>query len=198
MRYNRIWGSPNDGIFFDYGGTTNFQFYGNVYYYSGGALITFKAGYTNGTAYIYNNVFENNGSFGDYSPGWLDFTGTLSGGAVENNVYENIQNDGTAPGANYNAYSTSAGKQDSGANSFTYTSGTQFVNEPDSGSPLAANFHLTPTGTTTFANGTSLSSPYNADPDGNVRGAGGSWTIGAYQTPGTTPAAPTNLTGVAR
>jgi hypothetical protein len=204
MRYNEIHTSPNDGIFFDFGGTTNFQFYGNVYYHSGGALISFKQGYSFGTAYIYNNVFENDGTFGDYQPGWLNFRGSMSGGAVENNVFENVGVQGTLPGtADYNAWSTSVGKQDSGAHSFTYNPGSLgssilFVNESPS-NPIAANFHLTSTGATTLQNGVSLSAPFNQDPDGNARGANGHWYIGAFQYGGSSgsgsaPQPPTGLT----
>jgi hypothetical protein len=182
MRYNMIWGSPNDGIFFDGGGTTNFRFYGNVYFHSGGQLITFKPGYSWGTVYLYNNVFENDGHFGDYQPGWLDL-GSASGGKFENNVFENITLSSGCPGTcNYNAYSTSIGKQDDGANSFTYKAGTLFINEdssdPDNGE---FNFRLTSAGAGTLQHGVTLPAPYNMDPDGNARGAGGVWEIGAYQ-----------------
>jgi hypothetical protein len=201
MRYNRIWDSPNDGIFFDFGGTNGFYFYGNAFYDSGGEYIVFKGGYTNAqNVYMYNNVFESNGN-GDYSYGWLDFSGASAGsGAVENNVFENVISNGgesgAPPNANYNAYSVSS-SNDGGSSSFNYSPGTQFVNEPDSGTPLAADFHLTSTGATEFAKGVSLTTPYNQDPDGNTRGAGGNWYIGAYQYLGVTPAPPTNLTGVA-
>jgi hypothetical protein len=180
MRYNQIWGSPNDGIFFDFGGTNGFYFYGNVYYGSGGEDIVFKPGYTNAlNVYLYNNVFESNGN-GDYSYGWLDFTGASStSGAVENNVFENVAVSGTMPSANYNAYSVSSYK-DNGAQSFVYTPGTQFVNEPDPNDYPAANFQLTAAGQTTFGRGVALSAPYNLNPAGATRGASGPWYIGAY------------------
>ena len=184
MRYNRIWNSPNDGIFFDFGGTNGFYFYGNAFYDSGGEYIVFKGGYTNAqNVYMYNNVFESNGN-GDYSYGWLDFSGASAGsGAVENNVFENVNSNGgesgSPPNANYNAYSQSS-YNDGGPSSFNYSPGTQFVNEPNSGAPLAADFHLTSTGTAAFAKGVSLTAPYSRDPEGNTRGAGGKWHIGAY------------------
>ena len=202
MRYNRIWNSPNDGIFFDFGGTNGFYFYGNVFYDSGGEYIVFKGGYTNAVnIYMYNNVFESNGN-GDYNYGWLDFTGASStSGAVENNVFENVNSNGGAsgapPNAGYNAYSVGT-YNDGGTGSFNYTAGTQFINEPDAGSPLGADFHLTAAGATAFANGVSVAAPYNVDPDGTTRGAGGKWYIGAYQYQGVAPAPPTNLTGVVK
>ncbi len=200
MRYNRIWNTPNDGIFFDFGGTNGFYFYGNVFYDAGGEYIVFKGGYTNAiNIYIYNNVFEANGN-GDYNYGWLDFTGASStSGLVENNVFENVASNGGAsgapPNANHNAYSVSS-YMDSGANSFLYTPGTQFVNEPDASNPLNADFHLTATGATAFSSGATLAAPYNKDPDGTTRGVGTGWSIGAYQYTGVTPAPPVNLTGV--
>jgi hypothetical protein len=55
-----------------------------------------------------------------------------------------------------------------------------FVNEAP-GNPVAADFHLTALGGATFQGGTTLAAPYNVDPDGQPRGAGGHWSIGAYQ-----------------
>jgi hypothetical protein len=73
-----------------------------------------------------------------------------------------------------------------------------FVNESPS-NPIAADFHLTATGASTFANGKALPAPYNMDPDGNTRGSAGSWTMGAYQAAGgAQPPPPTNLNGVAK
>jgi hypothetical protein len=196
MRYNNIWSSPNDGIFFDFGGTNGFYFYGNIYHHSGGQLITFKSGYSNAlNVYYYNNVFQNDGTYGDYTPGWLDFSGaTSTSGEIANNVYENMYNVGTPPNANHNAYSIAADK-DSGTGTISYTPGGQFANEPNDSNPPAADFHLSAAGATTFQNGKTLSSPYNMDPDGNTRGANGHWYIGAYQyVTGSLPAPPTNLT----
>jgi hypothetical protein len=201
-RYNKIFMSPNDGIFFEGGtGAVNWAFYGNVVYHSGGWLICFKSGSTYGPVYIYNNVFENDGTFGDYSPAFLGFDG-MAGGEVANNVFENVTvsgESGAPPNANHNAYSIS-NASDGGSGSFSYSPGslgasTMFVNESPN-NPILADFHLTPMGQTTFAKGKALPAPYNMDPDGNTRGSDGNWYIGAYQTQGNTPAAPTNLTGV--
>jgi hypothetical protein len=204
-RYNKIYASPNDGIFFEYGpGAVNFAFYGNVVYHSGGWLICFKTGSgdTYGPVYIYNNVFENDTTFGDYQPGFLGFSRMASGSEVANNVFENVTNtsEDAPPNANHNAYTVS-GSSDGGPGSFYYSPGslgasTLFVNESP-GNPNAADFHLTAKGATTLAAGKALSAPYNLDPDGNPRGAGGNWTIGAFQpSAGTAPAPPTNLNGV--
>jgi hypothetical protein len=189
-RYNNIFMSPNDGMFFEYSGSdTNLEIYGNIFYHSGGSLMTFKQESSGryGPVYIYNNLFENDGKFGDYQPGWLDFTGPMaSGSTVANNIFENIGAVSTVPNGDYNAWSTSVGKGDSGTHSFTYNPGTlgasvEFVNESP-GNPLAADFHLTATGAAAFANkGEALAAPYNMDMDGNTRGADGSWDVGAYE-----------------
>jgi hypothetical protein len=204
-RYNKIFMTPNDGIFFEGGqGAVNWAFYGNVVYHSGGWLICFKVGSTYGPVYIYNNTFENDGTFGAYSPAFLGFSG-MSGGEVANNIFENVTTnaESSPPNPNHNAYSIS-GASDGGTGSFTYSLGTlgastMFVNESPS-NPIAADFHLTAAGAKEFANGKALTAPYNVDPDGNIRGANGSWTIGAYSGQGTTqggtPGTPTTLTGV--
>jgi hypothetical protein len=120
---------------------------------------------------------------------------------VANNVFENSSSsaESAPPNPNHNAYSISGGS-DGGTGSFYYNPGklgasAMFINESPS-NPITADFHLTATGVITFAPGKSLPAPYNMDPDGNVRGAGGNWTIGAYQTPGNSPSPPTNLTGI--
>ena len=200
-RYNKIFQSPNDGLFFEYGtGAANFAFYGNVVYHSGGWLICFKAasGQSFGPVFIYNNTFENDGTFGDYQPAFLGFSGMVSGSEVANNIFENVNSDAedSPPNPNHNAYS---GSSDGGTGSFTYNPGalgasTMFVSEAPT-NPITADFHLTTKGATTFASGKTLPAPYNIDPDGNIRGTGGQWTIGAYQVSTTAPAPPTNLKG---
>ena len=203
MRYNRIWGSPNDGIFFEYGGAKNFKFYGNIYYHSGGALMTFKAGDSYGPVFIYNNIFENDGTFGDYQPGWLNFDGSMDPSSeIANNIFENIDNQASSSISNHNAYSSGSSSE---TGSFKYSSGTQFVNT-SSGNPPAADFHLTAAGATAFAGkGKALAAEYNTDMDGHVRGADGGWDVGAYEyggtsapppPPATRPEPPSNLIGV--
>jgi hypothetical protein len=206
IRYNVIWGSPNDGLFFDQGGNS-LAFYGNVYYNSGGGMIIFDndAG-PNGSLAMYNNTFSSDGSFGDYKcPSncpWIDWLTTFSSVVIENNIFDHVTYSGSPGTGNYNAYSTDIGKQDSGANSFTYTSAfapsnTLFLVTSTS-NPISANYRLASSGQTTFAKGVTLPAPYNQDPDGNTRGTGGIWYLGAYQYQGVAPAPPTNLTGVVK
>jgi hypothetical protein len=201
-RYNRIWSNPNDGIFFEgSGGAVNFKFYGNTYYHSGGSLMTFKVGSSYGPVYIYNNVFENDGTFGDYQPGWLNFDGTMAAGTeIANNIFQNIDNQaGSSINSNHNAYNLS-GYTETGVVHFT--AGTQFGNI-SSGNPLLADFHLTAAGATAFANkGKALSAEFATDADGNVRGGDGTWDIGAFEYNGMpaqpAPAAPTGLTATVK
>lgn len=198
-RYNQIFLSPNDGIFFEGStGGQNWSFYGNMIYHSGASLITCKSGSSCGPWHIYNNVFENDGTFGDFQPAWIAFNGSVTG-EMENNVFENVQVQGSVPTMDYNAYSTTVGKQDSGTHSFTYNAGTLgasslFISESPS-NPIAANFRLTSSGATTLQNGIALAAPYNVDPDGNTRGSNGHWYIGAYTFGSSSaPKPPTGLT----
>jgi len=201
FRWNKVWMSPNDGIFFDNGGQNGLYIYGNVMYHSGGALLTFPGRGTNPVnVFIYNNVWENDGNFGDFQPGWLYFESPVSG-AMENNVFENVYintNGGagsTPTPTDYNAYNT-CGDVDSGTHSFCYTSGTQFTNI-NTTNPLLSVWTLTSAGGTTFANGVALGSPFNVDPNGVTRGTP-TWTIGAYQYPQAGGAGPpANIQGTA-
>jgi hypothetical protein len=54
------------------------------------------------------------------------------------------------------------------------TSTNQFVN------PTGGDFHLLASAAARDA-GSALSSPYNMDPDGNIRGADGKWDLGMYE-----------------
>ncbi|WP_213806317.1 hypothetical protein [Granulicella sp. dw_53] len=202
-RYNKIFQSPNDGLFFEYGlGAVNFAFYGNVVYHSGGWLICFKAGVgaSFGPVFVYNNTFENDGSYGAYQPGWLGFSGMAAGSEVANNIFENVipAAEDAPPNANHNAYSL-RGNKDSGVGSLSYSveslgASPMFLNESPA-NPMAADFHLTSTGAAMFAGGKALPTPYNMDPDGHVRGADGKWTIGAYQALEVGPSSSANLRG---
>jgi hypothetical protein len=168
FRYNRIFGSDNDGMLFETGGTLNGSFYGNLYYRNMGQ-ITFQDRYERINLYFYNNVFEwdPTATFpsGNRWQSFIRFDSSPSSGAFKNNVLESVTA-GSWGGviADYNAYSSDIGKQDSGSHSFTYLRGSQFLNVPDGSNPSAADFHLTASGVTSFgAKGISLSAPYNTD-----------------------------------
>jgi hypothetical protein len=201
FRYCRIFNSDNDGMLFESSTTINgFYFYGNMYYHSMNEIFVFKSGQSISNLYFYNNVFEwdPNATFpsGNTWQSFFNWGATPTSGAVENNVFEDLPA-GPWGGvtADYNAYSSDIGKQDSGTHSFTYVKGTQFVNEPDESNPSAADFHLISSGVTSFGGkGTTLSAPYNTDIDGNVCST--SCSVGAYQSTSNanTPAAPSGLT----
>jgi hypothetical protein len=92
MRYNTIANCTADGIFFEYGGAVNFQFYGNLYYNTPNSHITFKGGSgAYGPVYIYNNTFHAPSAS---SFGWIDPNGSkmVCGSQVYNNIFYNVAN----------------------------------------------------------------------------------------------------------
>ena len=208
-RYNHIFQSPNDGIFFEYSTSgVNWQFYGNVYYHSGGAIISCKSGTTCGPWLIYNNVFENDTQFGDYQPGWVDFGGSMAAGTqVYNNIWENIrfQNANSNVAMDYNAYN-SGNSKDGGAHSFSYDPGTlgaslMFLNEAPS-NPVAGDFHLTAAGLLAFGGkGKNLGAPYSTDAEGNTcSSTATACNLGMFQSSSAStsnpPAPPSNLSAL--
>jgi hypothetical protein len=204
FRYNLINNSPNDGVFFEYGGATNFSFYGNIYYNSEGWIICTKAasGSTYGPIYIYNNVFMSPNTGG----AWVSTNSASMTGAtkVYNNIFYNVSNDmnGSGVTSDYNAYNyTSLGGyswNSNEAHSFTFT-GNPFVSLPANPQPVGAlvsplgtagDFHLTAAMQAKFQNGIALTADgfINKDIAGNTRGSGGVWYIGAYQNGASQPA----------
>jgi hypothetical protein len=213
FRYNLINNSPNDGIFMEFGGANNFSFYGNIYYNSENWFIVTKAasGSVYGPIYIYNNVFMCPNTGG----AWVSTNSASMSGATQvyNNIFYNVSNDMSGSGVttDYNAYNyTSLGGyswNSNEAHSFTFT-GSPFVSLPADSQPVgsvaapwgtAGDFHLTAAAQAQFQNGIALATDgfLNKDIDGNTRGTGGFWYIGAYQygssQPGPTPMPPLNL-----
>jgi hypothetical protein len=198
-RYNQINNSPNDGVFFEYGGATNFSFYGNVYYNSQNWLIVTKAasGSVYGPMYIYNNVFMCPSA---NDSAWVSTNGAAMTGAsaVYNNIFFNVSNNFTGSGvtSDYNAYNYTtlkgAGWPSREAHSFTFV-GNPFVSLPSNTEPVGTigNFHLTAVIQALFLRGKALSADgfINKDSDGNTRGAKGTWYIGSdeYSTASPTP-----------
>lgn len=168
IRYNRFHNYNTEGIFFTYGGESNWYIYGNVFYdgVSVARGIEIRQDFSYGAFYIYNNTFINMpvGAVNNVA-------NSVSGGAGRNNI-------GINAGFTWGAIPS--------GNNTTGLSTSAFVNYS------ARDFHLAaPT-----AAGMTLSSPYNTDPEGLTRGADGTWDLGAYEygTAVTTqPSAPTNL-----
>jgi hypothetical protein len=189
-RYNSIFNSPVDGIFHEFGGAVNFQFYGNIYWNSSNHLIYFKAPGTYGPIFIYNNVFAapNSSNYAYITTGGSTIA---AGSLIRNNVFLNTTNDFGSI-SDYNAYipatvnGYSAPQEPHGIVSAT----NPFV------SSASGDFHLTAAGATLLQNkGAPLTTDgyINKDVDGNTRGSDGTWDIGAYEyakagpTPTATP-----------
>jgi MYXO-CTERM domain-containing protein len=179
-RYNTIWNSPNDGIFFEFGGAVSFYFYGNVYYASTASLLTTKAPGTYGPIYIFNNTFHAP-SAADY--GFITFnTSTIAAGTqVFNNVFYNVTNDTDGADSDYNAYNYTMLNgypwPSSEPHSFTFVDqGDQFVDV------ATGDFHLVP-GSALINKGKGLMTDgfVDHDMDGNTRGADGTWDVGAFE-----------------
>jgi hypothetical protein len=156
--------------------------------------------------FVYNNVFAAP-SASNY--GWLTTNGSpmAAGSLIYDNIFFNVQNDLAQSTSDYNAYNYTSlggyGWNSSESHSFTF-SGNPFVNIPPA-SPQPGmttqfgDFHLTTASALTFQNGLALALDgfINYDINGNRRGSGGHWYIGAYQISGatsnSTPLAPTGL-----
>ena len=186
-RYNSIHESPVDGMFFEYGGAKNWQFYGNVYWASQNHLIFFKAPGTYGPVKIYNNVFYCPKQGSDYAYISKSSSSLASGSQVRNNVFFNVTNDfGSA--SDYNAYSPATtngyGWPKSETHSFEF-SGSVFVDA------ASGNFRLSPAGVTAFkGKGYTLAAPFDKDADGNSF-TPNAWDVGAFVAGGGTGPTPT-------
>jgi len=127
--------------------------------------------------FIYNNtIYGLHGQVGGFEDSGIRGDNALSTITVRNNIW---QANTYAPG--FQAVQV----QD---HNILNTGGVSFVNT------ATGNFHLTSATTA----GVALPAPYNLDPDGNVRGADGTWDVGAYEFTGAgdtiPPAAPTGVT----
>jgi hypothetical protein len=189
-RYNSIINCDVDGVFFEYGGAVNFQFYGNIYYSTTNHYIAFKQGYSYGPVLIANNTFQ---SPNPANYGFLTATGAdmASGSVIYNNIFYNGSNemsgqDGVT--SDYNAYNylslNGYGWPSNEPHSFTFLL-DPFIAIPAFTEPVGTigNFHLLPLYEALFQRGIALAADgyLNKDMDGNTRGSGGAWTVGAYQ-----------------
>jgi hypothetical protein len=201
-----IWGFtiPSNGIIFRYNAFTHsegtgglifdnheqptgagMKVYGNVFYKPANDPRSWEinngliGGWTggNGEQYhnvsIYNNTFIHTTSADGNSP-IGNFPNTASGNVAFNNLF-------------YDTNSVSYGDYASGTNSV--------VNADPTVNAAGGNFQLKADTTT----GTTLSSPYNLDPLGIMRGTDGVWDLGAYQfgsSVGSNPTPPTALVAV--
>ena len=156
-------------------GGSGIYVYGNVFMATSASEFT-SQGIFSYTSSDYGSLVRifNNTIYGlhSYNPGVSGTTGCTDI-QVTNNVWQ--------------ACSTAPSFPNVTAASNTLNTGVaSFVNA------LIGDFHLT----IDTAAGTTLASPYNADPDGTVRGSSGVWSIWAYQFAGlaiTPPAIPTGF-----
>lgn len=194
-RYNWIFNSPNDGIFFEFGGAKNFNLYRNVFYASHVGFGTFKAPGTYGPINIVNNTFQSpDGPCSSNCSFYQTNGSTMTGCLVQNNVFYYVSNSLDGCTSNHNAYNYSS------LGGFGWPSGeTGSINTASSASFISVaggDFHET-SGSVTRNIGATLLSTFNTDMDGNVATAG-SWDLGAYQfSSGVAPVLPpTSLTGL--
>ena len=168
VRYSKFYdsfvGSAGTAIVAETDGGDGLEFYGNVVwdFETGDGAIGFGA-YGSSNNKIYNNTFINS-TWGS--------SGINFGTGTNNVAYNNIWTDCV------NVYLT--GIQSSANNDTSFSSGgyTDYDNDD-----------FTLSGAT--AAGTSLSSPYNTDLLGNIRGSDGTWDRGAYEySPGGDVTAP--------
>ncbi len=176
IRYNKFHNYSAEGIFLTYwnGGTSssmyNFYIYGNLFYdgyfptgsdYPRG--IELRDG--DGTGYgTYGNVLIYNNTCADMNLGCvINNSGSNGGGVGATGEIRNNIGYGGNSGFNVGNMTNS--------NNTVVSSSSQFVNY------AARDFHLA----SATAAGYTLSSPYNADMDGNTRGSDGVWDLGAYE-----------------
>lgn len=148
----------------DPSGVNGLYVYGNIFWNSGASWAQLAKGIvaTTGTAtadfnvYVYNNTSY--GLVGNVTGVWGGNYPPQGGNfVVMNNIWQNCQNLGSFP------YCVMA-------NNVLNTPGPTFVNAP------AGDFHLV----ANTANGTTLPSPFDTDPDGITR-VPGAWSLGTYQ-----------------
>jgi hypothetical protein len=227
FRYNHVYSCSNEGLWFDNNGVVNAYIYDNIFYHSAGWLIGWPrcgSQSTCGPVYVYNNVFESDGTWGEQTNGWIGAAGAALNASsdIANNIFYNASSNGSSTSiaqvGNYNGasnnYPTSGTGSFNYAQASTLTSFTGWVNMcggscngPEA--VITADFHLTASGTTLFqGKGKNLGTAgppgctvgvncYNTDMDGNTRPASGAWTLGPYEPAGAkaaAPAAPTKLT----
>jgi hypothetical protein len=161
-------------------------------------------GQTNDGVYIYGNVFTDLtghngiGSGNSGAPGTLtnwkiynntfirstvDFSRLSTGSELVNNVFYSSDAEvfaGSAPATRRNNYwNASTNGLGSGSNDVTSSESTSvlFAGYASNNFDLGSGGHARNTG---YA----LTSPYNLDPDGTIRGADSAWDIGAYEYSG--------------
>jgi hypothetical protein len=213
---------PSGGDHYSY---CNWAIYGNVFFYNSGEASSGLTGAgdglvsnINGTSFTGFFYFVNNTIVSvDRNPGagtpivnWSShgFPNSYATVVVANNLYYDnaghtaggpssvLQNNASGPVSvssltyDYNAYFSNPNETDAGAH-IQSTSGSPFVDVQYS-TAGHTDFRLA----RATAAGLALSSPYNVDMNGTVRGADGSWDRGAFEFSGQSVPAPPAPNGV--
>lgn len=186
FRWNSISETPEDGIFFEFGGAQNFEFYGNWIWNSTNHFIFYKQPGPFGPVKIFNNTFVGKG-LDQWQYGYISSNGgqMAAGSIVKNNIFFNTENNlaGTASNNNAYNYTTLNGypwPNDPG--SFTFT-GDPFIDKAGGNVRLNSNGIGLMKGKGVVVTG---KPEYALDADGNARGSG-AWDIGAFIAGGSSP-----------
>jgi hypothetical protein len=176
------------------GACQNVYIYGNLFFSSSpntvvggnGVIATWSSDdYKCDSVHIINNTFANiDGGYGGHI---LFAHNTVSDTNIvaKNNLYYEPSNWSFTGLTTQDHEAFGGGVVASGSNAQTGLSPSQFVDYS------ARNYHL---GLATLPGDSGVGAPYNIDPDGKTRGAGGIWDRGAYEYGlGSQPSAPANL-----
>ncbi len=178
-RYNEIYNHQVEGIMFISGGAANWYIYGNVWHdgMTGVSRVVEAQDGVEGPVYFYNNTVVNVPMGNRVANGGI----YAAGSQARNNLYWNSAAGGL-PDNDYEFANSTLSETSgiaNGANPFVNYSGQ--------------NYHIVSNLSATLPRnkGAALGVPFNVDLDGNVRGADGTWDIGAYEynagTSDTTP-----------
>jgi len=182
IRYNRFYNIDVEGLFPAYD-CANWYVYGNLFYQGSIPLNTGRAFEFDSGAAV-SNIFFYNNTIVDLPLGTRFDQGASTSGCVSrNNLYWNTGNSGYQTGwtHDHNFYSgaTEGGSGDIGSGTQPFAS---YV-----ANSTTSDYHIISTVGAKFPRdkGASIApvsgQTINLDPDGNIRGADGTWDIGAYE-----------------
>lgn len=178
--------------------TSGWYVYGNVFYdYPGGdgwnangTVACINTGITCDNMVVYNNTFANQqntvAGAGSNVAGITVQQATASP-VCQNNLFYNVDSSVSlqlnCATEDYNSIVFSGARAGTlaGAHDVVDTANTNLFAAALTTPPAAADFHLLAENSPDYAGGAVLVAPYDRDPDGNARGADGTWERGAYE-----------------